>query len=387
MKIVIAPDSFKESLSAELCAQAIKRGFAEIFPQADYLCLPIADGGEGTVEAMVAATGGDMISHRVTGPMGAPVDGFYGLISEGKTAVIEMAAASGLMLVEPHLRDPLRATSYGTGELIRHALDAGIRHLILGIGGSATVDGGTGMAKALGAKFLDAQGQPIAEGGGDLHRLAQIDITTLDARLADCFIEVACDVDNPLIGPRGAAHVFGPQKGATPEAVEQLERGLVNYARMLQPLTEDNVSSMPGGGAAGGMGIAARVFLQAHLRPGIEIVLDAVGLEQAVMDATLVITGEGRIDSQTAGGKAPIGVAQVARRHNVPVIGIAGVLGEGAEVVHQHGIDATFSILPRLAPLAEVLAAGEENVYRCARNIACVMRLGTGMRCSQSKVD
>lgn len=376
MKIVIAPDSFKESLSATLCAQAIQRGFAEVFPQADYLCLPIADGGEGTVEAMVAATGGKIIAHRVTGPMGAPVNGFYGVTGAGHTAIIEMAAASGLMLVEPTLRDPLRATSYGTGELIRHALDAGLRHIILGIGGSATVDGGTGMAKALGVQFLDEQGAPIAEGGGDLHRLAKIDVSNLDTRLAQCVIEVACDVDNPLTGPRGAARVFGPQKGATPEAVEQLEDGLTTYARLLQRLTEHPVLQMSGGGAAGGMGIAACVFLGAKLRPGIEIVLNAVGLEQAVQGASLVITGEGRIDSQTAGGKAPLGVAQVAQRHNVPVIGIAGVLGEGAEIVHQHGIDAAFSILPGLAPLAEVLASGEENVYRCARNIACVMKLG-----------
>ena len=340
MKIVIAPDSFKESLSAEKCCQAIKAGFSTLFPDANYICLPIADGGEGTVDAMVAATGGNIVTLEVCGPMGEKVNAFYGLTGDGKTAVIEMAAASGLMLVAPEKRNPLLASSFGTGELIRHALDNDIRHIILGIGGSATVD----------------------------------------PRLANCHIEVACDVDNPLVGARGAAAVFGPQKGATPEMVEELEQGLQNYARVLQQQTEINVCQMAGGGAAGGMGIAAAVFLNADIKPGIEIVLNAVNLAQAVQGAALVITGEGRIDSQTAGGKAPLGVASVAKQFNVPVIGIAGVLGDGVEVVHQYGIDAVFSILPRLAPLAEVLASGETNLFNSARNIACAIKIGQGIK-------
>lgn len=376
MKIVIAPDSFKESLSAERCAQAIKAGFADVFPEAEYVCLPIADGGEGTVDAMVAATGGRIVHLNVTGPMGDTVQAFYGLNGEGRTAIIEMAAASGLMLVAPEARNPMMASSYGTGELIRHALDAGIRHIILGIGGSATVDGGTGMAEALGARFLDAHGNSLTGNGETLTRLARIDIASLDPRLNECEIEVACDVDNPLTGPRGAAAVFGPQKGATPEMVAALELGLANYARVLETLTGKDFSILPGGGAAGGMGVAAGVFLNAKLKPGIEIVLKAVKLDQAMAQATFVITGEGRIDSQTAGGKAPVGVASIARQHNVPVIGIAGVLGEGVEVVHQHGIDVVFSILPRLAPLADVLADGEANLYYCARNIASTLKLG-----------
>ncbi|EFI0865093.1 glycerate kinase [Escherichia coli] len=294
MKIVIAPDSFKESLSAEKCCQAIKAGFSTLFPDANYICLPIADGGEGTVDAMVAATGGNIVTLEVCGPMGEKVNAFYGLTGDGKTAVIEMAAASGLMLVAPEKRNPLLASSFGTGELIRHALDNGIRHIILGIGGSATVDGGMGMAQALGVRF--------------------------------------------------------------------------------------NVCQMAGGGAAGGMGIAAAVFLNADIKPGIEIVLNAVNLAQAVQGAALVITGEGRIDSQTAGGKAPLGVASVAKQFNVPVIGIAGVLGDGVEVVHQYGIDAVFSILPRLAPLAEVLASGETNLFNSARNIACAIKIGQGIK-------
>lgn len=376
MKIVIAPDSFKESLSADKCCQAIKAGFSTIFPDAEYVCLPVADGGEGTVDAMVAATGGKIVSLEVSGPMEDTVMGFYGLTGDGKTAIIEMAAASGLMLVEPQARNPLLASSYGTGELIRHALDAGIRHIILGIGGSATVDGGMGMAQALGVRFLDAHGVSLSAGGDHLSRLASIDMKLCDPRIQACCIEVACDVDNPLVGPRGAAAVFGPQKGATPEMVDELENGLLNYARVLQSLTGEDISQVPGGGAAGGMGIAAGIFLQAKMKPGIEIVLQAVQLEQSIKDASLVITGEGRIDSQTVGGKAPIGVASLAKRHHVPVIGIAGVLGEGVEVVHHHGIDAVFSILPRLAPLAEVLASGEINLYHCARNIACAMKLG-----------
>ncbi|HGJ1556782.1 TPA: glycerate kinase [Salmonella enterica subsp. enterica] len=342
MKIVIAPDSFKESLSADKCCQAIKAGFSTVFPDARYVCLPIADGGEGTVDAMVAATGGKRVSVDVSGPMGEKVNGFYGLTGDGKTAIIEMAAASGLMLVAPEARNPLLASSFGTGELIRHALDAGIRHIILGIGGSATVDGGMGVAQVLGVRFLDAQGTPLGAGGGNLSRLASIDLQGCDPRISECRIEVACDVDNPLVGPRGAAAVFGPQKGATPEMVETLENGLRNYARVLHALTGRDMSQIPGGGAAGGMGIA----------------------------------GEGRIDSQTAGGKAPIGVASVAKRHHVPVIGIAGVLGDGVEVVHRHGIDAVFSILPRLAPLPEVLANGEQNLYHSACNIARVIKLG-----------
>lgn len=376
MKIVIAPDSFKESLSAQKCALAIKDGFSEVFPDAEYCCLPIADGGEGTVDAMVAATGGRLITLPVTGPMGHPINGFYGLTGDGKTAVIEMAAASGLMLVAPEARNPLLATSYGTGELIRHALDAGIRHIILGIGGSATVDGGIGMAQALGIRFLDAHKRELTAGGGELIRMASFEMSDRDPRLDECLIEVACDVDNPLIGPRGAATVFGPQKGATPAMVDTLERGLVNFAGVVQQLTGRDVSQIPGGGAAGGMGVAAGVFLNAVLKPGIEIVLNAVNLDGAVRDATLVITGEGRIDSQTAGGKAPVGVAQVAKRYHIPVIGIAGVLGDGVEVIHQHGIDAVFSILPRLAPLSEVLASGETNLKQCARNIAVAVKMG-----------
>lgn len=376
MKIVIAPDSFKESLSAERTALAIKKGFEEIFPDAQYCCLPIADGGEGTVEAMIAATRGNLVTLTVSGPMSQPVEAFYGVTGDGRTAVIEMAAASGLMLVEPELRNPMSATSFGTGELIKHALNAGIRHIILGIGGSATVDGGIGMAQALGVHFYDAAGNELAVGGGALISLSHIDQQQIDPRVKECHFEIACDVDNPLTGPRGAAAVFGPQKGATPEMVIQLDNGLANLAAILDAQTGRDINAIVGGGAAGGMGVAAEIFLGGKLKPGIDIIMNAVNLEQVLEGADLVITGEGRIDSQTVGGKAPIGVARVAHRLGVPVIGMAGVLGEGVEVVHQHGIDAVFSILPRLAPLATVLLQGEINLQHCARNIAQVMKLG-----------
>ncbi|HHW3961144.1 TPA: glycerate 3-kinase [Raoultella planticola] len=376
MKIIIAPDSFKESVSASRCAQAIKAGFISIFPQAECICLPIADGGEGTVEAMVEATEGKMVMLPVMGPMGDFVGAFYGLSGDGQTAFIEMAAASGLMLVPPGERNPLLATSYGTGELIRHALDTGVRHIILGIGGSATVDGGMGMAQALGARFVDERGESVGLGGGALERLVNVDLRDLDPRLRECRIDVACDVDNPLLGERGAAAVFGPQKGACAGMVAALDRGLENYAQVLLAATGQDVTAMVGGGTAGGMGAAARVFLNATLKSGIDIVLEAVHLEEALRDADLVITGEGRMDSQTVGGKAPVGVARLAKKHGIPVIAIAGVLGDGVEAVHQHGIDAVFSILPELAPLAEVLDRGEQNLYACARNIACAIKLG-----------
>lgn len=292
MKIVIAPDSWKESLSALEVASAIEQGFREIYPDAEYVKLPVADGGEGTVEAMVAATGGLLVPLTVTGPLGEPVEAFYGLSGDRQCAFIEMAAASGLESVPPAQRNPLLTTSWGTGELIRHALDAGVRQIIIGIGGSATNDGGAGMAQALGAKLLTAEGQQIASGGGALETLARIDLSELDSRLADCRIDVACDVTNPLTGPQGASAVFGPQKGATAQMIDRLDSGLRHYARIIARDLDIDVLSLEGGGAAGGMGAALYAFCGAQLRPGIEIVTDALQLAERVADADLVITGE-----------------------------------------------------------------------------------------------
>jgi len=379
MKIVIAPDSYKESLSALDVACAIEAGFREIYPDAEYVKIPVADGGEGTVEAMVAATQGRVITVKVTGPLGEPVAGFYGVSGDEQCAFIEMAAASGLELLSPAQRNPLKTTSWGTGELIRHALDLGVRRIIIGLGGSATNDGGAGMVQALGAKLLTDEHQQIGQGGAELAALMKIDISELDSRLADCQIDVACDVTNPLTGEEGASAVFGPQKGATPEMVTNLDHALAHYAARIKQDLGIAVLSLEGGGAAGGMGAALFAFCGAKLRPGIDIVTEALHLDALVADANLVITGEGRMDSQTIHGKVPVGVARVARRYHIPVIGIAGSLTADVGVVHQHGIDAVFSVLYRVCSLDDALAHAGENVRMAARNIAAVMKMGQSL--------
>ncbi|HFQ5345093.1 TPA: glycerate kinase [Vibrio vulnificus] len=370
MKIIIAPDSYKESLTAMDVAIAIEKGFKQVLPDAHYVKLPMADGGEGTVQSMVDATGGTIIAHTVTGPLGQRVDGFFGLLGEGKIAVIEMAAASGLHLVSPELRNPLITTTLGTGELIKAALDHGVEHIIVGIGGSATNDGGIGMAQALGIKLLDAHGNALGYGGGELAKLATIDCSQLDPRLAQVRLEVACDVDNPLCGIKGASAVFGPQKGATPAMVTILDKNLAHYAAIIKQQLGVDVRDMAGAGAAGGMGAALLGLLNAELRPGIEIVMDAVRLDEIVADADLVITGEGRIDSQTIHGKTPIGVARTAKKHGLPVIGIAGCLSADCGVVHEHGLDAVFAVVNRSVDLPTALAEAAENVELTARNVA-----------------
>lgn len=379
MKIVIAPDSYKESLSALEVATQIEQGFREVFPDAHYVKLPVADGGEGTVEAMVAATQGEIVNVRVTGPLGSPVDGFFGLSGDKQTAFIEMAAASGLELVRACDRNPLLTTSFGTGELIRCALDHGVKLCIIGIGGSATNDGGAGMVQALGGGLLDEQGNQIGHGGGELDKLARIDITQLDPRIRDCRFEVACDVTNPLTGDEGATAIFGPQKGATAEMIRRLDASLAHYAAIIKRDLDKDVEHIPGAGAAGGMGAGLQAFCGAELRKGIEIVTEALGLDALVRDATLVITGEGRIDSQTIHGKVPIGVALVAKRYNKPVIGIAGSLTADVGVVHQHGLDAVFSVLYEICTLEDALENAAGNVRMTARNIAATIKLAREM--------
>ncbi|WP_276639530.1 glycerate kinase [Siccibacter turicensis] len=377
MKIVIAPDSWKESLSALDVARAIEDGFREIFPTAEYVSLPVADGGEGTVEAMVAASGGRIINVTVRGPLGEPVAAFYGLSGDGKRAIIEMAAASGLERVPPASRNPRITTSWGTGELIRHALDYGVEHIIIGIGGSATNDGGAGMLQALGVRLLDRRGVSLPQGGAALAELARIDASGIDPRLAACRLEVACDVTNPLTGPDGASAVFGPQKGATPEMVQELDRALAHFATLIFRDLNKSVSTLAGGGAAGGMGAALWAFCGGVLRPGCEIVTEALNLDALVADASLVITGEGRIDSQTIHGKVPVGVARVAKRYGLPVIGIAGSLTRDVGVVHHHGIDAVFSVLYRICTLEEAMNGAAANIRLTARNIAATLKVGS----------
>ena len=380
MKIVIASDSYKESLTALEVASEIEAGFREIFPYANYCKVPMADGGEGTVVAMVAATAGTLVQVDVTGPLGEKIRTCYGLTGDGKTAIIEMAAASGLALVAPHLRNPLKTSSYGTGELIKAALDAGISHLIIGIGGSATNDGGAGMLQALGVKLLDQFGCPISFGGGSLANIDYIDISGIDPRLKACRIEAACDVNNPLTGPKGASAVFGPQKGATPDMVAELDQSLSRYARLISRDLGIEVEFVPGAGAAGGMGAALLAFLGARLRPGVDIVVEAVGLDSLIQDADLVITGEGRMDSQTIHGKAPIGVARVAKRYNKPLIGIAGSLSTDVGVVHEHGIDAVFSILSRVGTMEDALMQAAANLRSASRNIASTLKMAQAMK-------
>ncbi len=375
MKIIIAPDSYKESLTAMEVANAIEAGFKQVLPNANYVKLPMADGGEGTVQSLVDATGGEVIEHVVTGPLGEQVTGFYGLMGQGKTAIIEMAAASGLHLVPSSQRNPLQTTTFGTGELIKAALSKGVEHIIVGIGGSATNDGGIGMAQALGVRMLDADNKEIGYGGGALARLATIDVSDVDPRLANIKLEVACDVDNPLCGPKGASHIFGPQKGATESMVAQLDANLAHYAKVIKTQLDRDVKDMAGAGAAGGLGAALLGIFDAQLRPGIEIVMDAVNLGAVVADADLVITGEGRIDSQTIHGKTPIGVARTAKKYHLPVIGIAGCQSNDSDVVHAHGIDAVFSVVPRSVSLEEALRDAAFNVEMTSRNVAALVAM------------
>ncbi|SNZ03170.1 glycerate kinase [Terribacillus aidingensis] len=374
MKIVIAPDSYKESLSALDAANAIERGFKQVLPDAVYHKMPMADGGEGTVQSLVDATNGKVVEHAVTGPLGDPVKAFFGLMGDGKTAVIEMAAASGLHLVPVEHRNPLVTSTRGTGELIVAALDLGVEHIIIGIGGSATNDAGAGMVQALGGKLLDENGNDIGYGGGALAKIATINLDSLDDRLQDVQIEVACDVDNPLTGPRGASAIFGPQKGATPEMVELLDKNLAYFADIAEKTVGTAFRDREGAGAAGGLGASLLAFLHADLKRGIEIVLEAVNFEDAVKDADLVITGEGRIDSQTIYGKTPIGVAKAAKKYGVPVIGLAGSLSEDADIVHAHGIDALFSIVPGVVTLPDAFEHAAVYMERTARNIAASMK-------------
>ena len=378
MKIVIAPDSFKESLSAMEVAKAIESGFREIYPDAEYALVPMADGGEGTVESMVQASGGQYRFTDVSDPLGERVSARWGMMGDGRTAVIEMAAASGLNLVPPARRNPLNTSSYGFGELIAAALDEGVGRIILGIGGSATNDGGAGMMQALGAKLLDADGKALARCGGALESLASIDLSGCHPRLAEAALTVACDVNNPLCGERGASAVFGPQKGATPEAIPRLDAMLSRWGEVMAKTTGRDVRDAPGSGAAGGAGAALLGLLDAKLQPGVEIVVATLGLEAQVKDATLVITGEGRIDSQSISGKTPIGVAAVAKKYGKPAIALAGGLKADHRVVYDHGLDAAFAILPGVVTLEQALENARENLALTARNIAAVWKAAQG---------
>ncbi len=344
MRIVIAPQSLKGSLTANEAGMAIARGALVVYPAAEICIVPIADGGEGTVQALVDATGGTLVHHQVTGPLGEPVPAFFGLLGDGQTAAIEMAACAGLPLVPPALRDPRITTTFGVGELIHAALELHCTRLLIGIGGSATNDGGAGMVQALGAHLLTADGHEIACGGSALSTLAHIDVSALDGRLRACKVEVACDVTNPLCGPLGASAIYGPQKGATPAMVLELDTALAHYARIIERDLQRTVKDIPGAGAAGGLGAGLMAFLDAKLRPGAQIVLEAVHLDEHFRSADLVITAEGQLDEQTAHGKSVGAVASLAKRYHLPVLAIAGSLGTQYQSVYQLGIDAVMPL-------------------------------------------
>lgn len=376
MKIVIAPDSFKGSLTAKQVAESIERGIRKVEKNIHIEKVPMADGGEGTVQSLVDATNGRVVYTKVFDPLMREIEAFYGILGDGSTAIIEMSAASGLPLISKEEKNPLITTTYGTGQLFMHALNQGCRSFIIGIGGSATNDGGVGMMKALGIRFIDSEGQDIGFGGGELDKIHTIDISGLDNRILDCSITVACDVDNPLCGPRGASRVFGSQKGATEEMVEVLDSNMAHYAKVIKSQLGISIIDVPGAGAAGGLGGGLMAFLKAKLRRGIDIVIDATGLEESIKEAALVITGEGSIDYQTQFGKTPYGVTMVAKKYGIPVIAIAGSIGKDAYALYEKGFNSIFSIVDKPMTLEEAIENSEillENTAeRIMRGIFCM---------------
>lgn len=372
---MIAPDSFKESMTALEVADAVETGFQKIFPDWEYVKVPMADGGEGTVQSLVDATNGSIKKVEALDPLGRKVEAFYGVSGDGKQAVIEMAAASGLELLKSTERDAMNATSWGLGDLIRAALDEKVERILIGIGGSATNDAGAGMLQSLGGKLLDTSGQQIPYGGVGLRDLDKIDVSEFDPRIKDVVIEVACDVTNPLTGTDGASYVYGPQKGADEEQVEELDQYLKHFAKVVRRDLEVDMEDEPGAGAAGGIGSALLAFFNAELRGGGELITEMLALEDTIKAADLVITGEGGINHQTIFGKTPIVVAKIAKKYDIPVIALVGSISEGHEEVYEHGIDAVFSILSEVAELEETLEAGIQNVEMTARNVAATLKL------------
>ena len=376
MKIVVAPDSFKGSLSALQAAEAIELGIGKVFPDANIKKIPMADGGEGTAQSLVDATGGQLLVERVADPLGNEIEAEYGILGDRTTAVIEMAAASGLTLVPIDRRDPFVTTTYGTGQLIKAALNRGCRKLIIGIGGSATNDGGAGMAEALGAKLLTSNGKSISPGGWGLGALDTINLSDLDSRLGATATVVACDVDNPLTGTNGAAHVYGPQKGATPEMIEILDANLARFASIVKRDMGKSVGDIPGSGAAGGLGAGLIAFLNAELKSGVEIIIDAVQLEKQLEGASFVVTGEGEINFQTVFGKTPVGVAKLAKKLGIPAIAIAGSIADGADEVHKAGIDAVIDIVPTPMPLERAVRNAFDLTVEAATRAARFISIG-----------
>lgn len=369
MKVVIAPDSFKGSLSALEVAAAIKKGVKNVNTEIETVLVPMADGGEGTVQSLVDATKGEIIELTVHDPLFREINSFYGIMGDGSTAVIEMAAASGLPLLSKDERNPLKTTTFGTGELISDALNKGCRNFIIGLGGSATNDGGCGMAKALGALFLDVNGNEIETNGAALSNLHSIDLSNLDHRINDSTFTVACDVDNPLCGEKGASIVYGGQKGASETDKIILDKNLAHFAEVVKSTLNVDIKDKPGSGAAGGLGAGVLVFLNAKLKKGIDIITKVTGLSEIMKDANLVITGEGRIDYQSSFGKTPFGVAQIAKQNNVPVIAINGSLGDNYQSLYNKGFDGIFSIINKPMTLDEAITNASTLITESTENI------------------
>jgi glycerate kinase len=377
MQIVIAPDSFKECLSATKVALAISEGIKRVVPEAKITCIPIADGGEGTVEALVSATGGTIIQTSSVDALNRPIQSFYGVLGDGDTAVIEMAAASGIELLEPEERNPLKTSTFGTGLLIKAALDAGFMHLIIGIGGSATNDGGAGMAMALGFGLFDQDGLPLDFGGGSLNKLHSIDCTNVHPLLGKAKIIVASDVRNPFLGSSGATYVYGPQKGATPEMIEILENNMVHFSNILHQELQINIANIPGAGAAGGLGAGLIAFCKAEIISGFELISKLTNLDNHISHASLVFTAEGKIDSQTTNGKTVSGVAQLGKKYQVPVIALAGIVTDDLTELYNQGITSVFtignqpmSIEESKSRASELLADTAEQIMRMRKNIS-----------------
>lgn len=374
MKIIIAPDSFKESLTALEVAENIEKGIKLAIPEAETIKVPMADGGEGTVQALVDAHNGKIIEKEVLGPEGSKVKAFYGIIND-KTAVIEMAAASGISYIDPTTADPGKTTTYGTGQLIKSALERGARHIILGIGGSATMDAGVGALKALGFSFKDENGQRISRGGSQIGRIASVSKENLYSPAEELYLEIACDVSNPFYGENGAAYIYGPQKGASPEQVEELDQNFRSFNQFVKEKYNRDLQQLPGSGAAGGLGAGLITFLNGELKEGADIVARANHLEDKLKGADLVITGEGQLDSQTINNKAPIHVAHLAKEQGIPVIAIAGSFGDGFQQVYQEGITAAFSIINKPVAINKIILATPELLQETARNISKLITL------------
>ncbi|WP_339709140.1 glycerate kinase [uncultured Kriegella sp.] len=369
MNIVIAPDSFKECLSAKEVATAIAKGVFQVIPEAEVFEVPISDGGEGLLDTLMQGSGGRLVQVTVKDPLMRSIQANYGILEDKKTAVIEMALASGLELLQEDEKNPLVTSTYGTGQLIKDALDRGCTKLIIGIGGSATNDGGAGMARALGAKFLDSRGKELKEGGGGLNDLDSIDLTDFDKRLSVCEVVVACDVSNPLTGPNGASFVYGPQKGGSEKDVMQLDKNLANFAEKIKEELHIDIAETPGAGAAGGIGAALMAFMQGKLVNGIELVLETLGLEEYIKKSNLVITGEGKIDSQTLHGKTIAGVTKMAKKYKVPVVVVTGKIGEDIEPIYDMGVCGVFAIVNQPMNLEQAINEAPQLIQNSVKNI------------------